>query len=199
MAGNTMDQDISVKQEFIEIMPNMDYIVKDENNSNPWLIENAESFLKYCCTDCDFKSTYVQEFSKHVSMNHYTSHLFFQTEIKDPVKKKILKNNEEVGTCVVPNCNIKKSHKFFKFPKQQQKYDYWLQLCGLKMIKEEDRICASHFAESDFYLELKRSAHPSLNLNLYESEVNLIVPIKGKVVVKMYLTRFCQNLNMNSV
>ena len=115
------------------------------------------------------------------------------------MKKKILKNNEEVGICVVPNCNIKKSHKFFKFPKQQQKYDYWLQLCGLKMIKEEDRICASHFAESDFYLELKRSAHPSLNLNLYESEVNLIVPIKGKVVVKMYLTRFCQNLNMNSV
>ena len=117
-------------------------------------------------------------------MNHYTSNLFFQTEIEKAVKKRILKNKQEVGTCILPNCNVKNPQTFFKFPKEQQKRDYWLQLCSLNMIKEEDRICAGHFAESDFCLELKRSAHPSLNLKLCESEVNLIVPIKGKVVVK---------------
>ena len=42
-----MDQNILVKEEFIEERK-MDYDVKEENDSNPWLIENAESFLKYC-------------------------------------------------------------------------------------------------------------------------------------------------------
>ena len=118
-------------------------------------------------------------------MNHYTSNLFFQTEIEKAVKKRIFKNSQEVGICVVPNCNVKNPHTFFKFPKQ--KHDYWLQLCGLKMIKEEDKICAGHFDESDFCIDLKQSAHPSLNLNICESEVNLKVPNKGMVVI-MYLT-----------
>ena len=185
-----------VKQELIETRQ-MDYIAKEEKDSNPWLIENAESYLKYCCTECDFRSTYVQDFSKHVSMNHYTSNLFFQTEIEKAVKKRILKNKKEVGTCILPNCNVKNPHTFFKFPKEQQKRDYWLQLCSLNMIKEEDRICAGHFNESDFCIDLKQSAQPSLNLNICESEVNLIVPTKGMVVI-MYLRSNSQNFNLKS-
>merc|ERR1719361_2132549 len=38
----------------------------------------------------------------------------------------------------------------------------WLTLCGLNMVKKEDRICADHFMKSDF--SLKPSAYPSLNL-----------------------------------
>ena len=68
----------------------------------------------------------------------------------------------EHGKCVVPNCDKQKSFKFFKFPKQQEKFDNWLTLCGLNTVKKEDRICADHFMKSDFCL--RPSACPSLNL-----------------------------------
>ena len=69
----------------------MNYDIKEENESNPWLIENAEEFLKYCCANCDFNSKDLQDFSNHVSANHFTSNLFFQGKVNKQVKRTISK------------------------------------------------------------------------------------------------------------
>ena len=42
----------------------------EQNHSNPWSIENAEKYLKYCCPECIFNTKDFQDFSKHFSENH---------------------------------------------------------------------------------------------------------------------------------
>ena len=74
------DQDLPIKKELVENDNNTEYPIKTEKvDENPWLIENAETFLKYCCPECDYKSKKIQAFSKHVSKNHFSSNLFRQS------------------------------------------------------------------------------------------------------------------------
>ena len=73
------DQDLPIKKELVE-NDSTEYPIKTEKvDENPWLIENAETFLKYCCPECDYKSKKIQAFSKHVSKNHFSSNLFRQS------------------------------------------------------------------------------------------------------------------------
>ena len=79
MADISEDQDLTIKKELVE-NDNTEYPIKTEKvDGNPWLIENAETFLKYCCPECDYKSKKIQNFSKHVSKNHSSSNLFQQS------------------------------------------------------------------------------------------------------------------------
>ena len=171
MAFVEMDQDIPIKQEFVE-EGEANFSVKEENvHSNPWLIENAKTYLKYCCPECRYSSKDVNDFSKHVSENHQSNNMFYKGNFATSIKEKSSKNNSSIknleksewGNCVVPNCTTLNSFGFFKFPKQQDKLILWLQMCGLQMVKKEDRICADHFKSIDFCL--KPTAYPSLNLN----------------------------------
>ena len=74
------DQDLPIKKEIVENDNNTEYSIKTEKlDENPWLIENAETFLKYCCPECDYKSKKIQAFSKHVSKNHFSSNIFRQS------------------------------------------------------------------------------------------------------------------------
>ena len=72
------------------------------------------------------------------------------------------------GKCIVQNCSSPNAFGFFKFPKPPEKHHLWLQTCGLREVKKDDRICADHFKNSDFCL--KQNAYPSLNLNPDENE-----------------------------
>ena len=73
------EQDLPIKKELLE-NEDTEYLIKTEKvDGNPWLIENAETFLKYCCPECDYKSKKIQNFSKHVSKNHSSSNLFQQS------------------------------------------------------------------------------------------------------------------------
>ena len=168
MANIRMDLDKPIKQE-LDQKYELDPLLKSEDiKSNPWLIENAKRFLKYCCPECEFNSKSIYDFSMHVSENHYTANMFYQSNTETFPKENIEKifihslEKAEHGKCVVPNCDKQKSFRFFKFPKQQEKFDNWLTLCGLNTVKKEDRICADHFMKSDFCL--RPSACPSLNL-----------------------------------
>ena len=196
MAFTTMDPDVLIKEEPKE-ESEIDYNTTEENDINPWFIENAETFLKYCCSNCNFSSKDLRDFSKHVSSNHFTSNMFFQTntdtEVKETLGKSLKKSKK--GKCVVPNCTVEKSFGFFKFPKQQEKLDSWLELCGLKMVQKEDRICADHFDNSDFCL--KSSANPSLNLNTSNRKTNAVSPTKGTVVAKVFSTKVIANTRCN--
>ena len=165
MANINLGQDIQMKEEYVEEVQ-METVIKSENiYSNPWLIENAELFLKYCCPECEYSSKDVNDFSRHMSENHISTNI--ETLVKEYTDydktSTISLEKSEWGNCVVPNCTTINSFGFFKLPKQQEKHDLWLQLCGLKAGKKDDRICADHFMSSDFCL--KPNAYPSLNLN----------------------------------
>ena len=86
----------------------------------------------------------------------------------------------EWGNCVVPNCARLNSFGFFTFPKQQEKHDVWLQLCGLKAVQKEDTICADHFMSNDFCL--KANAYPSLHLNSETPNDSIMAEIKEENV-----------------
>ena len=150
-----MDYDIPIKQELIEESEMNHPMKTEENNSNPYLIENVESYLKYCCPECAYSSKDVHDFSIHVSKTHSPDNMTNQTSVEkvsiNSHHHGSMKNlvNTEWGKCVVPNCTNVNSFQFLKFPKQQQKLDLWLQLCGLQMVKRNDRICADHFNNTD--------------------------------------------------
>ena len=83
MAFNELDQDIPLKQELIEEVE-MNHPLKTEDNiSNPYLIENAESYLKYCCLECEYNSKDVHDFSIHVSKSHFTKNMTFRNHVKE--------------------------------------------------------------------------------------------------------------------
>ena len=148
------------------------FFQKAENNSNPWSIEMAKAFLKYCCSNCEYNTREAQDFSNHVKSNHFTSSMHFQIEMEKPLEKTKSRDQPKIGNCVVPNCMTKKSFKFFKFPKEQNRRNEWLHLCGLKMVSDNDRVCADHFDENDFFVDLKRSADPCLNLNIPKHDID---------------------------
>ena len=41
-----------------------------EELKNPWIVENLEEFLYYCCPECDVKSKDTQSFIEHALINH---------------------------------------------------------------------------------------------------------------------------------
>ena len=87
MALVEMDQDLPIKQEFIE-EGETNYPMKTENiHSNPWLIENAETYLKYCCPECQYNSKDVNDFSKHISENHYSKNMLYKGNIRLVIKR----------------------------------------------------------------------------------------------------------------
>ena len=190
-----MKQDIPIKQELIEEDEINNPMKTEKDDLDKYLIENVESYLKYCCPECVYSSKDAHDFSIHVSEKHFTANMFFQSNAhySDNVTNQMymreksitshpensVKNlvNTEWGKCAVPNCNNLNSFRFLKFPQQQQKLDLWLQLCGLKMVKREDRICANHFKNSDFCL--RPSSHPSLNLDGCGINEGML-PTKGK-------------------
>ena len=56
--------------------------VKVEENvvSNPWSVENAAAFLKYCCPECDFQVLNLKMFSNHALENHARSMALFDKD-----------------------------------------------------------------------------------------------------------------------
>ena len=57
----------------------VDPLKVEVNADNPWSVDHASAFLKYCCPECDYKSKKIQDFSKHVSKNHFSSNIFRQS------------------------------------------------------------------------------------------------------------------------
>ena len=44
---------------------------------NPWSVEDASAFLKYCCPECDYQILNLQMFSEHALENHSKSVALF--------------------------------------------------------------------------------------------------------------------------
>ena len=69
------------------------YHVKIEEGfeTNPWFVEDASAFLKYCCPECDYNDSDLKVFSNHALENHERS----STLIND-INKMIPRNSSEV-------------------------------------------------------------------------------------------------------
>ena len=63
------------------------------DDSNPWMVDNVATFLKYCCPECDFKENDLQLFSDHAVQNHENAYALF-----DDVAPDICAESEEIDT-----------------------------------------------------------------------------------------------------
>ena len=54
--------------------------VEDYFSNNPWCVEDATVFLKFCCPECDYQIPDLQLFSDHAVGNHDKSTALFGTE-----------------------------------------------------------------------------------------------------------------------
>ena len=66
------DNPINVKIEKSQL----DERVNNSNVSfNPWDVLTVETFLKYCCPECEFNSNELFSFSQHALTNHVLSNI----------------------------------------------------------------------------------------------------------------------------
>ena len=57
---------------------------------NPWNVEDATMFLKYCCPECDYQITHLNTFEVHATTQHELSSIFFENtkiakKLQDPL------------------------------------------------------------------------------------------------------------------
>ena len=51
--------------------------VEDSFSNNPWCVDDASAFLKFCCPECDYQIPDLQMFSDHALQNHAKSATLF--------------------------------------------------------------------------------------------------------------------------
>ena len=47
------------------------------NGDNPWSVEHASAFLKYCCPECEYKNGTLKSFEDHALQNHENAKVLF--------------------------------------------------------------------------------------------------------------------------
>merc|ERR1712037_41156 len=80
--------------------------VGDSFENNPWSVEDASAFLKYCFPECDCQILNLETFSRHALQNHTKSKVLFiieKYEEKVTHYEEIVTNYEEIVT----NCEEK--------------------------------------------------------------------------------------------
>ena len=61
---------------------NMNFTIVDPlkvevNADNPWSVDHASAFLKYCCPECEYKNGTLKSFEDHALQNHENAKVFF--------------------------------------------------------------------------------------------------------------------------
>ena len=57
-------------------------VTMDADPNNPWSVEDASAFLKYCCPECDYQILNLQMFSDHALENHAKSVTLFGDQVQ---------------------------------------------------------------------------------------------------------------------
>jgi hypothetical protein len=47
------------------------------DDDNPWFVENASAFLKYCCPECEYKNGTLKSFEDHALQDHENAKVLF--------------------------------------------------------------------------------------------------------------------------
>ena len=56
------------------------YKAIDIVENNPWSVDDASDFLKYCCPECDYQILNYDMFSSHALQTHEMSRVLFGTK-----------------------------------------------------------------------------------------------------------------------
>ena len=71
MAENAIEQDKVIDVESINMDQNIETDIKKETfETNPWSVNDASVFLKYCCPECEYHDGDLKVFSNHALENH---------------------------------------------------------------------------------------------------------------------------------
>ena len=62
------------------LLPIENDIKKEDSDVNPWSVDDASAFLKYCCPECDYHEGDLKVFSNHALENHERSSTLFNDE-----------------------------------------------------------------------------------------------------------------------
>ena len=68
--------------------------VEDTFSNNPWCVDDATAFLKFCCPECDYHIPDLQMFSDHAVENHIKSSALFGEETKNEEGVLLVKQEE---------------------------------------------------------------------------------------------------------
>ena len=86
----------------------------EDFETNPWAVENASVFLKYCCPECEYFDQNLDSFTNHALENHANSNILFVSG----------KNNElSTDLTIKPEVDILKSELDF-FTKEEVSDDF---------------------------------------------------------------------------
>ena len=55
----------------------VDPLKVEVNADNPWSVDQASAFLKYCCPECEYKNGTLKSFEDHALQNHENAKVFF--------------------------------------------------------------------------------------------------------------------------
>ena len=69
-------------------------VTMEEHINNPWTVEDASAFLKYCCPECDYQILNLQMFTDHALQNHSKAVALFG-HVNNIRKIELKKENEE--------------------------------------------------------------------------------------------------------
>ena len=69
--------------------------LEDTFSNNPWCVDDASAFLKFCCPECDYQIPDLQMFSDHALDNHAKSLALFGAE-KETEETHIKEENMEI-------------------------------------------------------------------------------------------------------
>ena len=74
--------------------------MSDAMENNPWIVEELEEFLYYCCPQCDFKEQFDQreQFVEHALRCHPMARKHIETFM---VKKENIQEFEEYSTNII--------------------------------------------------------------------------------------------------
>ena len=74
------------------------------DETNPWMVEELEEFLYFCCPECDEKAKYKQDFVNHVCTYHSGVSICTLLFLKKCYWMK--SNSMALGTIQIPPCII---------------------------------------------------------------------------------------------
>mgnify|MGYP001348497107 CR=1 FL=1 len=99
-------ENLNIKEEIMETLSNSLKLQNFEKIKNPWMVDNASVFLKYCCPECEFSDQDLQVFSDHAIENHKDAFALFPIEhlIVDTKDAIPLKLQEGCESCSFVEC-----------------------------------------------------------------------------------------------
>ena len=176
---------------------NINLVEKDDFENNPWSVEDASVFLKYCCPECNYQILNHDMFSYHALENHVKSKtLFEQIEEKEQsnVKPEVLNYDSNYESSLLSEEEKTKYQSLLSGIEQGQK-----RLKPIKSTNSKDPLESNvtHYKRSKRQLDY--SVLDETGFDEYEvpAKQTLELPIEDEKMQKKEVTRYQKEQNFS--